>query len=94
MGLRVEYEEGSNKKGTKNNISKLNSLILYSNFSFLIRTRLANAYGTFQSHYVWRKHLRLNNTKTSTMNNGSWLSTDVQSRIDPPLVPLIKVELD
>ena len=28
------------------------------------------------------------------MKNGTWLSTDVQSQIEPPPIPLIKSELE
>ena len=28
------------------------------------------------------------------MKNGTWLSTDVQSQIEPPPIPLIKAELE
>ena len=47
---------------------------------------------------MWREHLQLNKTnktKTFTMNAiGPWLSADIQAQIEPPLIPLIKAELE
>ena len=51
-------------------------------------------YITFQSHYVWRKQLHINKTKTSTTKNGPWVSADVQACIEPPPTPIIKMELE
>ena len=63
-----------------------------------LETRLADAYSTLQSHYVWCKHILINNTnktKTLTMKtSGPWLSADIQAWIEPPQIPLIKAELD
>ena len=51
-------------------------------------------YGTLQNNYLWRKQLRTNKTKTSTMKNGPRISADAQDRIEPPTIPLIKSELE
>ena len=94
MRWRVTYDEVYNKKGSKKNKSKLNSLILYGNLSFVIRTLLDNAYSTIQSHYMWRKQISINKTNTSTMKNLPWLSADVQARIEPSQISLIKAGLE
>ena len=43
---------------------------------------------------VWLKKLYINKNETSTMKNVPWISADVQACIEPPLIPLIKVELE
>ena len=48
-GSRVE--KGYNNNDILNT-NKLNSLLLLSNFSFVLETCLANEYKTLQSHYV------------------------------------------
>ena len=54
---------------------------------------VSNAYGTLQSHYVWRNN-SIYRPRHQTMNNGPWISSDVQARIEPPPIPLVKLELE
>ena len=43
---------------------------------------------------MWRKQLRLNKTKALTTKTVPWISTDLKNQIEPPSIPLIKVDLE
>ena len=68
-GEGSNLEKGSNKNDIRNT-TKLNSLILYSNFSFILETRLANAYGILNIHTLtkYNQSIKLNDMNMGVEN--------------------------